>query len=99
MNSQPTTTEDSMRAIIHPHKPTKYRPTQQWAAYDAQGRAWGYAHNLEKLTASRIEKGYDMTHSPWTYSPKETVWPRSTSSPGSRWPAPMPCYSPSPCAG
>jgi len=58
----------SMIAVIHPHKPTKHRPTQQWAAYDTQGRALGYAHNLEKLTAYLIERGYNITHATCTHS-------------------------------
>lgn len=51
-----------MIATIHSHKPTKHRPTQQWAAYDEQGKALGFAHNLTKLTTWLTEQGYTIEH-------------------------------------
>jgi hypothetical protein len=58
----------SMVAVIHPHKPTKHRPTQQWAAYTLEGAALGYAHNLEKLVTYLIEQGYSITHATCTHT-------------------------------
>ncbi len=56
-----------MTAYIHPHKPTKHRPFQQWAAYDTNGKALGYAHNLEKLTAWLLKEGYTIEHNQCTH--------------------------------
>ncbi len=56
-----------MTAYIHPHKPTKHRPTQQWAAYDSDGKALGYAHNLEKLTVWLLSKSYTIEHNQCTH--------------------------------
>ena len=63
--NQPTTEGSMMKsmiAVIHPHTATKHRPTQQWAAYDMDGAALGYAHNLDKLVAYLKERGYSIIH-------------------------------------
>lgn len=57
-----------MIATIYPHTPTQERPTQQWAAFDEDGLALGYAHHKEKLVRWLQEKGYTVEYNDSPYN-------------------------------